>query len=391
MSAETEQAIRVAAQNSVAEVIDVALLLGEICIDLKVREATFDFRSRGMIAEIFGLQLKLRACLEGYELALSTASREAKETDLRDKVVEIATALNIFESKAGALRVGLGPVSAAHRSNADIGILTVIPPELLAVRDAFKFDPDAHHVTSSGTIYWHCEKDIFGRRSKTSLALGCIGEAGNYDAAAATARMIQTFDPSLMLLVGIAAGIRGKLRIGEVSLADRIVGYEFGAAEDRSIKPRPEITKPSYRIGQLLASYDKNSAQGRAGQKFVNANWRFPTPRSERDKAEWDANVAKGVLIRTSTIASGEKLLKDPEKLISYREIHGKIEVGEMEGSGFSKVCDAEKVDWLVIRGISDFGDSLKDDRFHEFASRTAASVAVDVVEYLVGMKFFDR
>jgi hypothetical protein len=37
---------------------------------------------------------------------------------------------------------------------------------------------------------------------------------------------------------------------------------------------------------------------------------------------------------------------------------------------------------WLVVRGISDFGDDLKDDRFHDFAARAAATVVVDFLAH---------
>jgi len=139
-----------------------------------------------------------------------------------------------------------------------------------------------------------------------------------------------------------------------------------------------------------MAAYEKAPGQQRATKMFRDVGWQFPA-RGDHDKTEWSENVARSVLIRNSTIASGEKLLRDPEKLVSLREIHGKIEVGEMEGSGFSKCCDVGKVEWLVIRGISDFGDHLKDDQFHDFASRTAAVVAVDVVNHLVTMGLLDR
>src|SRR5678815_5487340 len=39
-------------------------------------------------------------------------------------------------------------------------------------------------------------------------------------------------------------------------------------------------------------------------------------------------------------------------------------------------------VPWLIIRGISDFGDGLKDDRFHAFASCAAAAVLYDFIAH---------
>lgn len=82
---------------------------------------------------------------------------------------------------------------------------------------------------------------------------------------------------------------------------------------------------------------------------------------------EFRAHVASTITTRLGTIASGEKLLRDPAKLVAVREQHGKTEVGEMEAAGLVDACRRGSVPWLVIRGISDFGDELKDDRFHAF------------------------
>jgi hypothetical protein len=92
--------------------------------------------------------------------------------------------------------------------------------------------------------------------------------------------------------------------------------------------------------------------------------------------------VASTITSRLGTIASGEKLLRDPAKLVAVREQHGKTEVSEMEAAGLVDACRRGSVPWLVIRGISDFGDELKDDRFHAFASGAAAAVLYDFLAY---------
>ena len=93
-----------------------------------------------------------------------------------------------------------------------------------------------------------------------------------------------------------------------------------------------------------------------------------------------DVHVAEGIEITLSTIASGEKLLRDENKL--RKDIHGKTEVGEMEAAGFVAACLRSHVDWLVIRGISDFGDTLKSDYFHKLASIRAVVTAADLVSH---------
>ena len=69
--------------------------------------------------------------------------------------------------------------------------------------------------------------------------------------------------------------------------------------------------------------------------------------------------------------------------LLHVREnVHGKIEVGEMEAAGFVEACRPGDVQWLVVRGISDFGDTLKNDAFHDLAARAAATVLVDFLTH---------
>jgi nucleoside phosphorylase len=116
----------------------------------------------------------------------------------------------------------------------------------------------------------------------------------------------------------------------------------------------------------------------RLRERFLRAGGTFPTPATGKED-EYRQHVASVVETRIGTIASGEKLLRDPSKLHTLRSgMHGKTEVGEMEAAGLVEACRRGSVPWLVIRGISDFGDELKDDRFHELAARAAAATLAD-------------
>jgi hypothetical protein len=131
---------------------------------------------------------------------------------------------------------------------------------------------------------------------------------------------------------------------------------------------------------QDVVSYRAETSRLR--DAFVCAGGEVPTaPVGQED--EFRTHVASTITARQGTIASGEKLLRDPEKLLAVRErYHGKTEVGEMEAAGVVDGCRRGAVPWLVIRGISDFGDDLKDDRFHTFASCAAAAVLHDFVAH---------
>ena len=218
---------------------------------------------------------------------------------------------------------------------------------------------------TDGTVYFRgaVRSELTDR--DYAIALGCIGGAGNPAAAAAAASAIATYRPHVVLLMGIAAGLRDKVRIDEVVLSDRVVAYEPAAlvrtASGAKEQPRPEIDRAPHTILQDVVSYRPDPSRLRTA--FDRAGGIVPTsPAGCED--EFRAHVASTITTRLGTIASGEKLLRDPAKLVAVREQHGKTEVGEMEAAGLVDACRRGSVPWLVIRGISDFGDELKNDRF---------------------------
>ena len=260
----------------------------------------------------------------------------------------------------------------------DVVVLTALPIELSAIHAALGSSPaDGANKTPAGTTYWTAE--VQSRKSSRALrvCVSSIGGAGNPDAAAAVTELATLMKPRLVMMVGIAAGLRGKCRLGEVVLSDRIVAYEPAATtaiEGVSTEiPRPDAYRVAHSIQQDVASYLADAGlQQRLLQHTVIPPAGFPGIEADL--------VATALTARSATIASGEKLLRDPERLQAIRALHGKIEVVEMEAAGVAAACHHSGVSFLVVRGISDFGDAVKDDRFHDIAAKGAAIIAVDFV-----------
>jgi nucleoside phosphorylase len=265
----------------------------------------------------------------------------------------------------------------------DIVVLTVIPAEFEAARRVLQIDDRSREKDRDGTVYFQgtVRSELIGR--DYGVALTCIGSAGNPGAAAATAGAIAKYRPRAVLLMGIAAGLRDKIRIGEVVLSDRVVAYEPAAlvrsTSGTKIQPRPEIDRAPHAMIQDVVSYRADSARLRSA--FQRAGGVIPMAQVGAE-AEFRAHVTAALTARLGTLASGEKLLRDPTRLIAVRELHGKTEVGEMEAAGVVDGCRRGSVPWLVIRGISDFGDEFKNDQFHTFASCAAAAVLYDLLAH---------
>jgi nucleoside phosphorylase len=267
-------------------------------------------------------------------------------------------------------------------NHTDIGILTVISAELDAAFHALQIARlRDRKKNSDGTNYWN--KIIYSNINNRdfNIVLTCIGSAGNYDAAAATTALIKEFHPRFVILVGIAAGVREKIKIGEVVLSERIVAYESGVLEnnkDVEFIPRPDMNRIDHAVEQDVVAYLSN--QRNLDELFRTIGGIFPQPTSKNTR-KYEKYVTTTINVKSATVASGEKLLRNPDKLKYLREAqHGKIEVGEMEAAGFSSACRRSGCSWLVIRGISDFGDELKSDDFHRFASKAATTVLADFI-----------
>lgn len=277
--------------------------------------------------------------------------------------------------------------ASTNSTPADVAILTVIPPELDAMRLGLGLDPDKDRYKGpTGTVF--LEGSVRSKRSggNVRVVLACVGGPGNPGTSAATSELLNRYRPKIMLLVGIAAGTRGKTRIGDVVFSERVVTYEPAALvqeEDgaRTTEPRHDTDRTPHTVRQDVMHYTPNGS--RIADKFQRLGGVFPKAPHNQAK-DWEKNVASAIRVHKSvTIASGEKLLRDPDKLLELRrQVHGKIEALEMEAAGLVEACERANVPWLVIRGISDFGDKFKDDAFHGFASKTAAAVLVDFLEH---------
>ncbi len=258
----------------------------------------------------------------------------------------------------------------------DVLVLTALDVELAAAKQALGIAEDTEPMTTKDGLHvW--KASVAKRDGKTaSCVVACFAGAGNLDAAIVTTMLLNELRPDNVMMLGIAAGFRGKCALGEVVLAERIVAYEGAAlVEGGKVEARPEIARLSMGVRQDISSYlsNRDALESRLKNGYQALGIEFP------DQVE-AGPVAQGVMPKMATVGSGEKLLRDPEKFLSMRKLHGKIEVAEMEGAGIFAACTSFGKSVLMVRGISDFGDSKKDNRFHLLAAKAAAAVTVDYI-----------
>lgn len=81
--------------------------------------------------------------------------------------------------------------------------------------------------------------------------------------------------------------------------------------------------------------------------------------------------------IHVAPIATGAAVKVDdqlfPKLSVSMRKVLGV----EMEASGLAALAEAHKIPAIIAKGVSDFGDKFKDDRYRKFAARASAEALI--------------
>lgn len=150
--------------------------------------------------------------------------------------------------------------------------------------------------------------------------------------------------------IGIAFGIsKDRLKYGDVLIGKQITDYGNAKIEEHQITPRLEVRDVQSKLYNIFCLTQPDE-------------WKF------QDSKAYTGNIAsKFDLINDRTYI---------QKLKAHNHIGG-----EMEGGCLLSICKEEqyaKTHFIIIKGVSDFGDGDKDDRWQI----TAAKAAADYVHY---------
>lgn len=238
-------------------------------------------------------------------------------------------------------------------------ILTALPVEFRAVCNHIADLREEIHP--KGTIY---ERGKFvANGQEWDILIPTEVGAGNQGAAVEAERAINYFDPSVILFVGVAGGIKEDVAIGDVVAATKVYGYESGK-EKETFQPRPDVGLSTYNLTQ------------RARAEARKPDWlQRLISRTERVPRVFVAPIAAGEKVIASTKSSIWEFL-----LFNY----GDAVAVEMEGRGLLQAAHAnQQVSALIIRGISDLiDDKSKADAAgsQEIAAQNASAFAFEVL-----------
>lgn len=187
-----------------------------------------------------------------------------------------------------------------------------------------------------------------------------LNSMGNLEAAHATSDLISAWNPRYILVNGIAGGLnRSGQDFGDIVVSESITYYELGKIVGAEITPRnKQFLSDQTLLGGLL--------------NFTNGGWRFNLP--SRPDGKPTSNTFPNVHV--GPFASGEKIIANYDAANNLKKYQSNLIAVEMESAGVASAAFSalKKIGFIAIRSICDFADSSKNDQWHEYAAKAAAS-----------------
>jgi nucleoside phosphorylase/CheY-like chemotaxis protein len=251
----------------------------------------------------------------------------------------------------------------------DLAVLCALPtPELSSLR-ALDWDWIQISVPGDHTIYWRGQFDT--DRGKRSVVAAAASQMGMPAAAILASKMIGVFRPRYLAMTGIAAGVRDKVRMGDILVANP--SWDWGSGKwtlrngDAHFEPAPR----QIQLAPILREQFRGLAQDPAIWSRVKNAW--PANRPPHD-----------LQIRIGPVASGAAVLGDRTTARRVLEQHRELLGIEMETYGVYAAADeAGRPRPLAfsLKSVVDFADSNKDDEFQAYGAYTSAEALREFAE----------
>lgn len=268
-----------------------------------------------------------------------------------------------------------------------VAVLTALPCEFAAVTAVLRHvRPVIDGPAGDPNLYVAGELPSRIPGAVHSVVTTVLPHDGNRSAAVVAADALRSF-PTIRCAIfsGIAGAVPGSgsaddpVRLGDVLVAvDGIVDYDHTRTVDGREQLRRHLQGLSADV--LRAIQELRATQpdlGRPLKREIDrvTDTRFARPSGSGGSAASDVPVMPGV--HFGAIGSADRLLRDAAHRDRLARSHGIIGV-EMEASGLAVGANLRSVPWFIVRGVSDYCDNLKSDRWNGYASlASAAFVAV--------------
>ncbi len=267
-------------------------------------------------------------------------------------------------------RLGSSPAIVAVEP-VDLLIVAVKPPELQACLVAYGLlDVRPRVVPNSGVLLWSAESQGM------SIALSFIGSAGNVVSSIMVSELASLVQPRLAAIVGMAAGLKEKVALGDVVVAEQVVDFGFHRATPTEMLAAPryyDVPEGLIRSVEVFGLVEPRFEERVLEAAATGVERGFTKSVETLLGAGWCPEIHRGVVL------AGSVLLEDGSLPDLRAEINDRVRALEMEGAGFAASAREKGWPWLNVRGIADYGEADR-DKDVQFVATAAAAILCEGV-----------
>jgi len=276
----------------------------------------------------------------------------------------------------------------------DIAILTALHnPEFDKVRSLME---DYSRITVDeigeidSTIYYKGYFKKKGEQPKTIKVVAAnTAEMGMPAATTLAMKMIHNFRPRYLVMLGIAAGIKGKTKIGDILVGEYMWNSGSGKRVKETIVTKSEKNTKTIKKEEHFEPYIHQiqlDTELSALFNDLNLNKRYLS----EVKASFNLNkynkkaqkeLAQPISLKIGPFASGSAVIANEDIVKELKSQHGKLIGFDMEAYGVffaAKHCTGKKPIPISIKSVSDFGDSKKKTSNKDIHQQYAAHTSVE-------------
>jgi nucleoside phosphorylase len=275
---------------------------------------------------------------------------ETEGTDVEESVYDFSY---VDWYKPGIPPLKSVPLSQAQDAvSPDVALVVAIEIELLQALRVMTPLPRRKRLWK---VMHDCDTYYLGRFGAFTavVVLSNMGSSGAGGSTLCVNSTISTWKPRVVILPGIAFGAsRKKYQPGDVLVAEHVIPYENQRIGDETIfrNPVPPSSTPLF-------------------NRFRNAlGWRFVRP----DDSPCKQHVGP--------LLSGEKLVDNLEFKEYLLKQYPNAIGGEMEGAGLWSAASRHRIEWIIVKGVCDWGDGRKHNEYQSLAAAASVSLCQNVL-----------
>ncbi|NLY27525.1 MAG: 5'-methylthioadenosine/adenosylhomocysteine nucleosidase [Alcaligenaceae bacterium] len=247
-----------------------------------------------------------------------------------------------------------------------IGIMAAVHGEIATLLQQM----DSVTVTRIGMRDYH-QGVLHGKPCVVVLA-----RMGKVAAAATAVTLIREFGVDNVLFTGLAGGIAGCTRIGDIVVATSLLHHDLDASP---LFARHEI--PLLDLSRIHADPDLSNLLEQAACDYLAFDWTNDMSAATREMFNLSTPS-----VHTGLIASGDQFVSSASAAQALCNTLPDVLCVEMEGAAVAQVCHEYSAPFAVLRTVSDRADDTASHDFNSFLTQVASHYSAGILRRAISL-----